>query len=90
MTDMLTIPQIQKLRRSPLVGRNKLGLAMKLAGVVQVEVAAGTGTGQSRISKIKRGAYWRGGLPVHEARQLARFFGCAIDDLFPVEKQASL
>jgi hypothetical protein len=87
---MLTISQIQKLRRSPLVGRNKLGLAMKLANAVQVEVAVGAGSEQSRISKIKRGVYGRGGLPVHEARQIARFFGCGIDDLFPVEKQASL
>lgn len=71
-----------RLRKAPLLDTpNKMALAMKLAGVTQVEVAAGVGLTQASVSRIKSGNYVD--LPLSTLRKLSDYFGCQIEDLFP-------
>lgn len=77
----LTEQQVLELRHSELEGPNKLRKAIKLARVTQVEVAAAVGIRQPHVSEIANGNY--SSLPLETARDLATFFGCTIDDLFP-------
>lgn len=79
---MLKRAQVERLRRDRTPGRNRLKQAMELAGVTQVQLAAATGLTQSYISKIKTENY--GDISGETMRALATYFGCAIDDLFPV------
>lgn len=78
---MLSPEQLDTLRRAPAEGKNKLALAMTLAGVTQVQLAEATGLTQGYISKLKTGSYHdvRG----ESMRSLAGFFGCLMEDLFP-------
>lgn len=77
---MLTPKQIEVLRESPLAP-NRVKVAMRLAGLTQVEVAAKLGITQSHVSEIANGNY--SSLPLDTARKFATFFGCLIEDLFP-------
>ena len=78
---MLTSEQLALLRAARLRGANKLGVAMALADVTQVELARGVGVKQPMVSDVVRGLYRD--LPLERARAYAAFFGCAIEDLFP-------
>lgn len=81
---MLTHSQAARLRKAPLLDMpNKIALAMKLAGVTQLQIAAATGIPQGYISKIRNGRYSSRGLPTATASRLATFFGVQIEDLFP-------
>ncbi len=79
---MLTRSQVQALRREP-AQPNRLALAIELAGVTQVDVAAAIGCTQSNISKLAAGKHSR--LDLELTRNLADYFGCSLDDLFPAK-----
>jgi transcriptional regulator with XRE-family HTH domain len=59
---------------------------MQLAGLTQVQLGEGAGLSQPYISQILAGNTPK--LPLVRAQQLAAFFGCAIEDLFPQSKVA--
>lgn len=82
---MLSPEQLDTLRRAPLNGPNKLALAMVLANVRQEQIVDKTRLTQGYISKIKNGRYQE--LKDPAKQELAEFFGCTVDDLFP-ERQA--
>ncbi len=48
-------------------------------------MARGVGLPQPYISDVARGRYQT--ITLRNARKLAEYFGCAIDDLFPAELQ---
>lgn len=80
---MLNRTKVAQLRKAPLLDTpNKVALAMKLARVTQVEVAAGVNLTQASVSRIKNGDYVD--LPLSTLRAFASYFGCQIEDLFPV------
>lgn len=81
---MLTKTQVASLRRVATKARNRVGIAMDLAGVTQVELAERTGFTQGYISKVKAGEY--ADLPGETMRTFATAFGCAIEDLFPARQ----
>lgn len=81
---MLTKAQLATLRRASVTSRNRLGKAMQLAGLTQVEVAQLTGFTQSYISKVKTGEY--ADLPGETMRTFAEAFGCSIEDMFPARQ----
>lgn len=78
---MLNDAKVQTLRQAPLDGRNKVRLAMTLAGVNQTEVAKALGVSQSSISDIARGDY--SDLPLTTAQAWATLFGVTVEDIFP-------
>jgi DNA-binding XRE family transcriptional regulator len=82
---MLNRSQLATLRAAKN-GPNRLRLAIDLAGTTQEAVAASVGIRQSYVAKIAAGNYTR--LPLETARSLARHFGCAIEDLFPMRRGA--
>lgn len=79
---MLTRRQREQLRQSKPAGRNRLQLAMALAGLTQVQLSERVGYTQSYISKVKNGQY-SDELPGETMRTFAQFFGCSIEDIFP-------
>lgn len=85
---MLTKKQLDELRRSKPSGRNRLGDAMELAGLTQVQLAEKTGFTQSYISRIQNGQYGDD-FPGETMRTFAHAFGCAIEDLFPSKEAIS-
>ncbi len=78
---MLTKEQLDALRRSRVKGRNRIAKAMELAEVTQVEVALAIGLTQSYVSRVRNGHY--SDLPGETLHAFAKYFGCAIEDLFP-------
>lgn len=78
---MLTPRQLQLLRREP-EAPNRLKAAMRLAGKTQIEVGAGTGFTQGMVSRI---ANTSNGVTVATAARFATYFGCRIEDLFPLQ-----
>ena len=84
---VLTPHQLRKLRRAEVNGRNRLATARDLADVTQVELAAKVRITQAHISSIENGDYGQDGLPLETTRRLANFFGCSVDDLFPMEQR---
>lgn len=87
---MLSRSQLLKLRRTPLDGRNKVRVARTLAGQTQIAAAHGLGITQSYLSSLENGHYSQDGLPLETTRHIARFYGCAVDDLFPVVQPQEL
>lgn len=85
---MLSADQVEALKSVEPEGANRVWNAMRLAGITQVQLAAGVGMTQPHISDLANGKY--SALPLETARRLAEFFGCAIEDLFPApEAKAS-
>ena len=78
---MLNVEQLEHLRRVETTP-NRVGTAMALTGVTQIELAAAIGLTQGYVSRIKNGQYGPE-LPGETMRAFAEFFGCAIEDLFP-------
>jgi transcriptional regulator with XRE-family HTH domain len=86
MPKPLTPEQLNALRMVPLFEMpNKVRLAITLAQAQQQDIVEETGIAASRLSGIVTGnsgrAVW-----LNESRQLAAFFGCEVDDLFPREE----
>lgn len=78
---MLNEQQLAALRLSEATP-NRLRVAMALLHVTQVQLAAALGVEQSFISKVVRGRYSR--LDLRFGQRLAAYFGCSVDDLFPL------
>lgn len=78
---MLSPEQVDTLKAAEPEGANRVWNAMRLAGITQVQLAAGVGLTQPHISDLANGKY--SALPLETARKLSDFFGCAIEDLFP-------
>lgn len=78
---MLNPEQLRTLRLSPVTGPNRLRIAMDLVGVTQMQLAAAVNVTQSYISLIENGKAT--GLTLETARQIANYFSCAIEDIFP-------
>lgn len=81
---MLTAEQLDELRATPHDGANRVRLARQFLKVTQLDVEAATALKQSFISAIENGKY--SDLPLETSRRLARYFGCAIEDLFPARR----
>jgi len=84
----LTPDQAIALQRLPLEGKpNRLGLAVAIADVTQVDLAEATGFVQPYVSAVINGRYQT--ITVENARKFAEFFGVSIETLFPsVEREA--
>lgn len=83
---MLSPEKLEALRSAALTGRNRVQTARRLAGVTQLELAGALGITQKHVSRIEAGAY--SDLPLETSRAFADFFGCSIEDLFPVREPA--
>lgn len=83
---MLTENQLARLRAATVTpGSNRLGLAMSLMGVSQATVAGAVGVPQPYVSDVVRGRYRT--ITVANARRFARYCGCRIEDLFPMDAE---
>lgn len=81
----LSSKQLQALRRDP--SANRVRVARKALGLTQVQVCEALGFMQPYLSDVERRRYAQIGLV--NARRLADFFGCAIEDLFPSDTEAA-
>ena len=79
---MLTSDQIRSIQSAPL-GKlaNRLQIAFAMANTRQSAACEATGLTPSAMSKLVNGSYQS--LDIENARKLADYFGCAIEDLFP-------
>ena len=81
---MLTKRQLVRLRAATVTpGSNRLGLALQLMGVSQGTVAKELGVPQPYVSDVVRSRYRT--ITVANARRFARYCGCLIEDLFPMD-----
>lgn len=85
----LTSKQLAALRMTPPDADtgNRLRQAAKLAGLTQVEIAAGANVVQPYVSAVMRGRHAT--ITVDNARKFAEFFGCHIEDLFPAREEVA-
>lgn len=84
MPKPLTDEQLKALRIVPLMDMpNKVRLALALSQVQQKDICEATGIPHPALSQIVTG---RAGASIDNARLLADYFGCEIDDLFPRQK----
>lgn len=85
---MLTPEQLQTLRETP-VGKtgNRLAKAIELVDASLTEMHDETDLSISYISDTKAGRYKD--IKVDNAGRLARFFGVAIEDLFPSRQEVA-
>jgi DNA-binding XRE family transcriptional regulator len=81
----LTDAELRHLRSHREPG-NRLRAARVIAGLTQVAVAQAVGVSQSAISDLERMRY--SATSVETAHRFSKFFGCAIEDLFPAQQQA--
>ena len=83
---MLTEKQLVRLRAAAAKpGSNRLGVAMALMGVSQGTVATELGVSQPYVSDVVRGRYRT--ITLANARRFARYCGCRIEDLFPMDAE---
>ena len=81
----LTPEQVHALRSVPIgTMANKVRLARTMLAITQTSVAEKVGLSSPQLSDIERGEYKD--IPLENGRDLAEFFGCAIEDLFPVRE----
>lgn len=79
----LTSEQLQELRGTPAGETgNRLAAATKLANVSQADVSRGVRMPQQYVNDVARGRYRT--ITVENASKFAEYFGCSIEDLFPV------
>lgn len=79
----LTAEQLNALRLVPLMDMpNKVRLALTLTQAQQQQVVEETGILYPTLSKIVTGKSGDG-VSIGNARKLADYFGCEVDDLFP-------
>lgn len=85
---ILSHEQIEALRTAP-IGRqpNRLQVAFALADAKQTDACDVTGLSAPTLSKLVRGSYQT--LDIENARKLAEFFGCSIEDLFPARAEVA-
>jgi DNA-binding Xre family transcriptional regulator len=76
----MTPEQIQALRAVPLGDKpNRLALAFAMESVKQMDVCQELQISEARMSLLVNGKYRK--VSVDEAGRIARYFGCAIEDL---------
>lgn len=81
----LNSKRLRELRDEPIAeGSNRVARAIELAGVTQLEVAAGTELPQPYVSDVARNRYRT--ITVENAHKFADYFGCTIEDLFPARE----
>lgn len=81
MPKHLTPDQLTALRSVPLgTMPNKVRIAIAMTGVQQTDIVDATTLLASQVSNAATG---RGVISVEIAREISRFFGCSIEDLFP-------
>jgi len=79
---ILTKRQVESLRGAPLgTSANKLKIAFAYANTSRSHACEATGLAAPTVSKLISGSYIN--LDIENARKLADYFGCAIEDLFP-------
>lgn len=86
----LTAEQLTALRAAPASGTgNRIRVAMALANLRYIDLVAGMPTvGRSHLSRIVNGHVPN--VELRTAQTFADFFGCTVDDLFPmIERSAS-
>lgn len=82
---MLESEGLERLRQAPVPDSgNKVAVAIDLVGRKQGDVAADLQMSQSHLSDICRGRFPNPQLST--LQKLAAYFGCAIEDLFPVKE----
>jgi transcriptional regulator with XRE-family HTH domain len=79
---MLTEAQAHALRQLPVVGPNRVRLLRTLFGLTQQQVSAATRVPIATLYAWERGAY-QTTVHLQLAQQLAEFYRCTVDDLFP-------
>lgn len=85
---MLESGQVEQLRTTPVTDEipNRLGVAIRLSGRTQKQIADELGMTEPHLSDIKRGKFRS--VSLETAHKLAAYFGCAIEDLFPSREGA--
>lgn len=78
----LTPAHLRRLRNEP-ASHNRLRAARELLEQTQGQTAAALAVTQPQLSDWERGRY--GDIGLERARQLADYFGCQIEDLFPAK-----
>lgn len=85
MSKPLTSAQVEALRSVPIGPMpNRIRVALGMVNAKQAELAEETGQKPSNVSDIVNGKY--SDLQIETARKYADFFGCAIEDLFPMRE----
>ena len=86
-SDLTPLPasDLTQLRQTALRPneRNRVRIARGLAHITQAELFRQTGVLQAQISQLELGQYRD--VTLKTATRLARFFGCTIEDLFPLD-----
>ncbi len=87
---ILTDQQLAALRAVPVNEQcpNRVRVAMGMVGVRQDDLVEATGLNKSQISRIVNGRKNTIDLRA-EAQPIAGYFGCLVDDLFPVHEQVA-
>jgi plasmid maintenance system antidote protein VapI len=84
----MTPEQMQALRSVPLGAvPNRLPIAFALTGQRQTDACQVLDMTDARMSLLVNG---KREASLQEAGKLARYFGCAIEDLFPAQVQAEV
>lgn len=79
----LTETQLDELRSHPVPpGANRIQKARAIAAMTQARLAADIGISQGSLSDLERSRY--GATTVDTASKFSTYFGCSIEDLFPV------
>lgn len=79
--------QLSHLRAVPPTAfPNRVRVALDLLGVTQMKAAEETGIHASTLSQIINGKH--ADVKLDTSRRLAEYVGCAIEDLFPVSREA--
>lgn len=83
----LTSAQLKRLRRTnPGPTKNRLRVARHLLKLNQAELAEQIGMSQPSLSDFERQG---NAIRLENAQKFADFYGCAIEDLFPVSQEAT-
>lgn len=80
----LTEAQLIQLRKARTTG-NKVNKAIELAGITRVFLSEQTGLRYTYVTDVAANRYET--VTVENAHKFADFFGCAIEDLFPPQRE---
>ncbi len=84
----LTKRQITELTETPVPdSRNRLALAIEMAGLTQVALGRELGMSNTYVSDTARGR--QATLTLENARKFAEFFGVPVEVLFPARIEAA-
>ncbi len=85
----LSPEQLEALRAVPADSvPNRLRVAFALTNERQSDACAATGITPQRMSALVKGDYKS--VSIEVGRPLAKFFGCAIEDLFPTRQSSAV